>query len=558
MIKIPEILLLEDYLVSTYHSERVRQQEIDETYRNDTFTVPFIQKKSWVVRTGKGKRMIDAPAEHIITSNPQVFRSSGKKTKADADARVASEMNRQARNLLWQNPQPYKEFIKKDLGRGEAWIYTPHNDSYDPDDPNDMPTKFIIPDPMIVFVDPEGGERNGVPGRVVISYKRSARSVRASYPHWIWENDKKHKDNWNTLIPFKMYYDEDVRYIWADGTAVLYDQNGKLVNGEGLDKNIYGFVPLVHAYSGFGEGSIDNDPASLAYGRLRGVRDLLGELTAIKTVLNTLIHKYAHKSLDLIYDPAIGTPTGDIGKDYSREMNAFNKIGLPTGATLTVAQDQLPDEQLFRHYFDIEAEIDQEDPLGRIGTAIGTSGRQQLDAKESALRRYDSIVESAAHAFEVAFGNSLRIMENLPKMRPEILKKADIGGMYVVSLELKADDPIDNDRKASLGASLYEKGQIDLHTNLTKYQGYDDAEADDIEDNLLAERVLSSEAVIAILGKQVIEEAGMSDQLAALEEEVRLAEAAPKTASRPSEVQTKRGREELDNLNQRGIRQRPG
>ena len=327
-------------LLDEFHTNRITQQQTDDLYRNDEFGIDFLNKQIKIVRTGKGYRMASAPAEHIITSNPQVFRRQ-KGNAVQASERVGVELNRWSRILLRQNPQPYKEYVKKLLGKGEAWSYWFHNNNYDSSDPNSLPFELVIPDPTIVFVDPEAGEVDGVPNRVIISYERIASNIILNYPKWAWTNRKGRE--WNKVVPFFMYMDNEVRYWEADGDALLLDKNNKPFNGTGIQPNIYGFVPFVHSYSGFGEGSPDGDPASLAVGRLTKVHDLIAEYTAIRSVIDHLTYKYAYPPIDLEYDPQIWTPPKDFAKEYDRAPGAFNTVPVTQGGGIKKGVDMLPD-----------------------------------------------------------------------------------------------------------------------------------------------------------------------------------------------------------------------
>lgn len=565
MINVKDIQDLQKFLVEQYHAKRVREQEIDEQYRKDTFAVPFIQDETWIVRTGKGGRMVDAPAEHILTDNPQVFRQAHRKGATEAQERVAKELNRWANRLLWQVPQPYKQFVKHLLGPGEGWIYVIHNELFNPNDPNSMPTKFICHHPTIVFIDPEGGEDDGVPGRVLFYYRRTADNIKRNYPFWTWRNQRMRK--WEEKIPFLMYIDKDSRYFEADAEPLLTNKKGELSNGDGIQENIYGFVNTVHAYSGFGSGSPDGDPSELAVGRLRNCRDLLGEQCAIRSVVNTLVHKFAHKPVDLTYPSEGPAPTGDIGANYDRGLNAFNVIGMPMGSEFRESKiDQLPDQALFQHLYNIEAQIDKEDPLGLTGQALGTSGRQQDMAEESALRRYATIVENTAHSFAKAFGMGLRICEKIPNMMPKGINKSDIGGYYGCEVELKATDPIEQDRLRTLGSRLYQMQEIDLETNLTKYQGYTQSEAKEIMAKRLVDNVTINSPIVAeILGRQFAKEAGMEDQYEAILQAMK--ESGGKAIGgigsqggppREGNIKSALGREQADmSLTQRGARRSP-
>lgn len=511
MITVSEIKELQKYLIGTQHANRIQQQEEDDSFYKDTFKVPWIQDLTYIVRTGKAARMIDTPAEHIITSNPQVFREPVGKG-IQQNERVSAELNRWATLLLRQQPQPYKEFVKNLLLRGEAWIYTLHNENFNPDDPQDIPIRVILPDPLIVFMDSTQGEKYGRPQRVIISFDRVAWDVKQNYPEWAW--DQKGNKQWSETVPFLMYWDNDVRYFEADKEALFRDANGDLSNGDGIQENIYGFVPFVHSYSGFGRGSPDGDPASLAMGRLRWVRDLLREQCAIRSTLNTLMLRYAHKTRDLSYPAGGPEPTGDIGENYDNTLNAFNIIGLPPGATLTVAESQLPEPQVFQHLYNIEQQILNEDPLGLVAQAIGSSGRQQDIVSAAALRRYDTVVENTAHTFAVALGMvGLQMVEKIPGLMPKGIHKGDINGNYICRIELKATDPIEQDRLRTLGSRLYQMGEIDLLINLTKYQGYTEEEAKKIMARILADNATRNNPLIAqVMGMQAAKEIGMEQE----------------------------------------------
>lgn len=554
-VNLKQIKGIKDYL-SDVHSGRITQQRMDDTYRNDTFEIDFLNKGIPIVRTGKGHRMASAPAEHIITSNPQVFRDARGNANQAAE-RVSVELNRWARLLLRQNPQPFKEYVKKLLGKGEAWSYWFHNNNYKKDDPNSLPFELVIPDPTIVFVDPEAGEIDGVPNRLIVSYERVASNVRRNYPKWAWTNRGNRK--WSKTVPFFMYFDNDVRYWEADGDPLILDRDGGLFNGTGIQPNLYGFVPFVHSYSGFGEGSPDGNPASLAIGRLTKVRDLIAEYTAIRSVIDYLTYKYAYPALDYEYDVTlIEEVPKEISTEYSRAPGAFNYVPVTPGGGIKKSVDMLPDQALFQYMFNIDKQINEEDPLGQIGQAVGTSGRQDDIANEASLRRYDTIVENTAHSFATGFGLVMRMMEKIRSIYPNSLHKGDIGKYYQCDIELKAEDPIAKDRLRNLGSKLYSTGEIDIETNLTIYQGYTQEEAQKIMAKTLVDNVMRNDPTMsALMGQQLAKEAGFEEEFNALKAQEAGGEATSKTR-RPDEIQTPRGREEIDlALSQRGGRRSP-
>ena len=571
MRNVQEIKELKEYLVNTYHSKRVKEQLIDQDYIEDNFGIDYLPTGIDKVKTGKAYRMVSAPAEHILSNNPVLYREPRGKAVLAAD-RVARECNRWLRLMLRQNPQPLKEHVKKMLGKGEAWIYTLHNLDYEKNNPNDMPVQFVIPDPTIVFVDPQGGEINGVPQAILLCFDRVAWDIKRNYPSWSW-SPRESKD-WSKAFPFMMYWDKESKYfeVTAGETKypLLYDAKGELENGDGIQENIYKFVPFVHCYSGFGESAADGDPEKLAVSRIRKIRDLIAEYTAIRSVVNYLVFAYAVPPLDFYYDPAIWTPPAEFVDEYDRGIGAFNKVPATGGIKdpLRKGVDMLPDQQLFQHLYNIEAQINQEDPLALIGQAIGTSGRQQLDAEESGLRRYDTIVENSTHAWETAFGQGLQMCEKIPAIKPSEINQNDINNYYEVKIELKAEDPIAMQIKSVDGDRKQSQGIIDHETNLVEYQGRTVDEAQKIIAKRMVDDVVMNDPIIRrLMAIQVAREMGMEEEYTALEEQLgqmeKGLETRPQIGSeggepREGNIKTPKGREEIDmSLAQKPRRRRP-
>lgn len=567
-MNIREIQELRVYLTDSYHAKRVKEQEEDQRFIDDNIPVPdtMLPAGSNIVKTGKAYRMVAAPAEHIVSRNPKVFREAEGKGTEQA-RRVASECNQWATLMTRANPQPFKEHVKKLLGKGEAWIYVIHNEDYNPEDYCDMPVQFLIPDPTIVFVDPEAGERNGVPNRAIIYTMKYAAYIKHNYPDWAWTKQAG-RNPLTTTIPFLLYFDNDKRYFEADSDALLLEGDGTVPDSYGIQDNVYGFVPMVHCYSGFGEGTPDGDPASLAVSRIRNCRGLLQEYTAIRSAINTLIFKYAYPPLNLLYNPAEWTPPADFAESYDRSLGSFNTLPITTGGKLEKGVDMLPDQQLFTHLYNIERNINQEDPLGTIGQAMGTSGRQQLDAESGALRRYDTVVDNCSNAFSEAFGLALRMIEKIPSIKPEHLKENDIGGNYEVRLELKADDPVASQIKSEIGNRMWAAGAIDSETNLVEYQGKTVEEAQKIIGKTMVDKItLNDPIIMRLMAIQVAREMGMEEQYTALEAQFQDMEKSLKQGGagsqggepRVNNIQTQRGLSESDMaLSPRPTRMSPG
>ena len=83
--------LKEHYELDLYDNVR-KEQKADQTYIDDTFNVPEIRDPHRIDRSGIGARMVDAPAEQIVTSNPQAFFDI-KKGGKEAGLHVSKEVN---------------------------------------------------------------------------------------------------------------------------------------------------------------------------------------------------------------------------------------------------------------------------------------------------------------------------------------------------------------------------------------------------------------------------------------------------------------------------------
>ena len=86
MIDIKYIKERKQFLVDEHHSKRVILQKQEQQYYDDEFPVNVIKAPQYLSRTGTAAWLIDGPASHIITRNPQVFVEPKKKTQGARDS----------------------------------------------------------------------------------------------------------------------------------------------------------------------------------------------------------------------------------------------------------------------------------------------------------------------------------------------------------------------------------------------------------------------------------------------------------------------------------------
>lgn len=545
------------YCDSLYQQVR-HEQEIDQQYIGDTFPVPEIHDPHQIYRSGIGDRIVNAPAEHIITSNPQVFFHPRKDTKTSSESvlRLSRMVNEQWLPLLQkQNPNIFKEFIKDLLGRGEAFVKVIHNNDWDKNKEG-LPVNFVVPDAMVVYASPEES-MEGIPEKVILWYSISQyQELIPKYPFLANMSPGGEKDN---MVNWLEYYDATSRYVELADQALT--KSGE--KDFGVQKNIYGFTPFVRKYSGFGRRSPDGELASLIVSDMRRSRDLVREECATRSNIASIEYLFAHKPHTFI---GPGLNADKIRESTSYGAYDINAFDVDDPSKLKIEKlDIVPSPETYRHLETITAELNQRHPFIMAGFPWGTSGRQQDITQVSAMRRYDSVVESLEHAFATALRMAFKICL-LPKFKPDGVSEKDLQTEFDIEVKLKAKDPIEEDRKITLGDRLWGggKGSISVQTFHTKYQGMTQDESNREIARMLADQItIYNPDVAAVMGMVAAEESGMQDWLEKARERRQMMEGQPgmrqelpKTSMERirGETETPMGREEAS---PRGARQPP-
>jgi len=519
------------WLIEDYHSERVKEQELDETYYNDSFECPNVRDINKVIRLGTGADLVDTPAEQIITSNPKVYVEAVDRTKASRDNALkrGALLNHWAKFLTRQSPQPYKEAVKNALLRGEAWIHPVSLMDYNIE--YDIPIYFSVPDPLTVFGHPN--ERNGIPEYVVVSYMRDVASVRNKYEHWT--NPKNAGEGTNKkLVRWQEWWSAKERWFAADDEPVTgFDSDGQQYVEDGIETNVLGFVPFVHGFAGFGKASSDGDPVNLAVGRIRKVRGRILEETEVESSWATAIHRASNIRTD-VKQTTQNAPSLE-KFEYDPEYGALNRI--PFGIAVEEHFGQEPSPQTMQHLATIRSYISKENPPILSGIASGTSGRQEDIIGAYATHKYDSLVDNIASMWAQSFGMGLRMLRDIPGMMDNLtvratklesgmrvrdvtsIKREDLDDLYC-EFKLKASDPVEEDRKALMGDTMQLKGIIDWETNLTEYHSKSVEEAQEIMTKVKVDEILKTNPVLnEMLGREALKYLGMDAELQALEAE---------------------------------------
>ncbi len=295
MLSEDKIQNLEEHYINNLYSNVRKEQTEDLTYRDDTFEVPEVRTPHKLWRSGIGARMVDAPAEQIVTSNPQVFFEMLKGSK-DTAKKLSKEVNQNWIEILrLENPNPFKEDVKNKLSRGESYIRLAHNEMWvtNPVGEKDglptfrkfgMPVLFLTPDPMVIYGSPEEDDsgwipNTGVPNVVIVDYERQYSDVIVRYKNW--SNPEKREPG--GLVKWREFWDKNTMQLKADGEVVL------------RAKNPYGFTPFARKYSGFGRRSPDGELAELIVGDIRFSRDLIKQECITRSNIASIEHIFAHR-----------------------------------------------------------------------------------------------------------------------------------------------------------------------------------------------------------------------------------------------------------------------
>ncbi len=523
-----------------FYSKTREQQKKDQTYIDDSF-VPNIRHPHKILRLGIGDEIVNSPAEHIVTSNPQAFVEGKNK---EACIRISTVVNDWIDTLRRQNPNPFKESVKNKLGRGENYIEVLHNEGWVTGDKKriGMPVLFIVHDPMVIYGSRAEND-DGIPDMVIVFYERQPEDVIVRYPNWTKPKDVSKRIEW-----FE-YHDATSRYFEADGEPVLKGN---------IQKNLYGFSPFVRKYSGFGKRSPDGEFANLIVSDIRNSRGLIEEICLMRSDIMSVLHLSAHKAKTIF-------AAGEVNEENIRQnltfgtedLNILQKLGDLSQFKIDDVTIEQPTIQAFTHLNDITGELIRRHPFITAGFPWGTSGRQQGMTDVAAMRRYDTVIENTENEWATALEMALKICKTVPLILPlEGLHTGDLDTDYKVIVNLKAKDPIEEDRLITLGDRLRRQPNpaIDLETFHTEFMGMTQEKSKKTTAKILADLVtIYNPDWAEVAGMVSAEETGMREWLEKVSQRRQMLEkqqqglqqaAPPTTREREQgEVETEAGQE---------------
>jgi len=522
--------------METRHSKRITEQSTDQTFFEDTYSIPvpeFVDAK-YIFRTGFVSSLTNSITQQAISFLPKVYTESRNTTSQGGSDKVASILNKWCKTLSKQSTNPFRDTFKTmAFNRGEAWIYLPHNDTLMKTDkwqklfPEEIPVHFIRFDPMVLFHEPSE-EIDGKPKRVLVKFKRLISELHLSYPNWI-PDETKEKD-----VEFWMYFDKDVSYAEAD-KKVLFSR-----------VNPYGFVPFVHRYSGYGVETQSKDPALLAFTRTRMIRDKVKEDAKMATEFNYNQSELVWKIRNILWPMLTPKPPGLLD-EYRNRPGSLNILEVPTGVEPKVEEARSLDAAAYAYRSMVRADLNAEHPLSIRGIASGESGRQEDIMSSAGMSMYDSPIEATASLWSEALDMAIQI-SSIPdlKLLPEGLKETDKNSYTELRVDIRRQDPTDLSRRAAEGDRRFQMGIIDLEELYINYMGKTREESLKLKARVWIEQAMRNDpAFIQLITQTAAEEMGQEEKLAQIREMI---QGGSKAINPNPQIGSKGGERRLGNI----------
>jgi len=557
-LSVQEIKQLADDYRSYYRNLRTQQADDEQFYEgtNDL----GVSEPYRALHMNKARLAVDGVVDHIVTENPVVTRRPLKgtqeaKTEADQIEMWANAFVRQI--VLQESPNPFKMFVKFLALRGEA-VWKAHYDdvsaaqltepvrkkgekkaAYDSryevwraDTANILPAIILCRDPMQVYCHPE--HRRGVPYDVVETFKRRVWDIKLHWPEW--KPEETLADN--AEVDWIEYWHRDWRCFIAGGVPVLPDE---------VQPNVYGFVPYVHAFSGYGLLTAEGKPEQLARSCFYGDREALLALDRRMSQLDSIVALFAFHQ--------VIAETKELARWLSEQnWGGGGIIEVPDGALregrFLVRQGESPPPGLFNSIEMLERRLNESLPSvvrGEAPRGVEAGYPMALLVGQARLK-YGCVLSATNHATAAALGQCLRLYETLYKQpitltgtsaegkgaSMETLDPAILRGDYNLSVTMEASDPEANDRKKLLGAQLHRAGSIPRRHELELYHQVPDATL------MMAERMAediwqNSPILRRALELQQMERMGLGKYIAQTEEAMKM-EQPPATGATPPGV----------------------
>ena len=503
-----DILTLKDTLL-TYYSSMHRTMDLVEQYYDLAFKISDIRLPEGVdpVIPSTSRAVIDNAVDHITSD--YVIVKQEPKGRAKGSRELADQIEKVGQGFFYQlalraDAPPIQAADKTALIFGMAPVKASWDeDAWEKERELSFPYDVKVLDPRTVLPDPKGGRR---PSYVIEVSRRPKIEITDLYPEW--SNPKLQTE----LLA-------DVEWIeYHDAKERVYIVDGEEVNRA---PNPLGYPPYCINYSGLGSNVDGAPPEKRAIGLLWPILALLEMEARILSDIGAIIRysAFAIPTVDSLEDAQ--------RTDFTMKPGKLNIVA-PSFKLLELMKFN---PELLQLLGIVKGMIEAATYPGvLIGAGSMSSGYERAVAVRNASQKFAYLLSQTNYLGTWLLQTAFRYQANHPD-KPALTVTGVIGGprgkrVYVqetvkaedvgdnlagITVEFAQGDPLANQAKATLGANFHTQGKIAIRTLHEDYMGIENSSEEVAE--IIAERVLFSDAIQQLLIQSVIQETGFQEML---------------------------------------------
>ena len=511
-----------------------KQQEIDYSFYELTFKAG-VPSNYTQLTPDTARQWIDSGVRSFTLDNPLAHIAPRKDTEhyRKTDAQIESWVNGWLDHMSGEQPNPIKTNAKHILF-GECFFkmlvdstkYTEEIEKL-----NHFPLIVQARHPMTIY---PSRKHDGLrPRNVLEIYDRTVEEVE--------EACEEHK--WKFERPGGMKDDDLLKWVeWWSHAERSYLVGRDIENlfpvlTPAVLPNTYGLTPYVHGYSGYGLESKDGALETLARSILYQMRDTIKADTRAFSQMDAIIARYAW-----IFRYLKGNEEDlkkFVGEKKTVDFDPGKVKVVPESVTFQQLEGPSPPVGLYEWQKLLSAKA--EAPKILSGEAPGgvTAGYPMNILSSAGKSLYKEPFKNLEDALGEVVAMGLQLIETEIKepvgvrtmhtkdnnmvYGEETLNPEDIKGYYVCKVELMTDSPESNEMKERQGDLSQGAHVISHRTNLIRYHGMTQKEAEEESSQLLAEEAINTNPMLKeALGVMALKRLGMEDALKEGEEEAKI------------------------------------
>ena len=506
----------------TYYAKLREQQELENGYYELKYDAK-VSKIYTQITPDTAREWIHNGVKSFTLDNPRatVPPRKDKQKYRESEAQTEAWCNAWLDFLSMLQPNPIKQNSIYVLLRGECFdkilvddrflgiktteLTSAEKEKLEKDKLNSFPLIVKAPDPMNVYA--STAHNYLIPHDVVEMYSRTVEDVMESCERNKWKWDNPRGLSYTDQVVWAEYWSDTQRcYLVGDSKGNL-----ESILSPPIQKNLYGFCPYVHTYSGYGITDYKGRPEYMARGILYGKIDLIKLFTRAISQYDSLMVKYAWPWRYITGETSklarfLNKEEGDL---FTIEVKPDEMLVLPEGVEIVEMQGQAPPAALLNWIQIVKGMIEGPAILNAEAPPGVTAGYPMNILWGAGKATYKSPFKNREDALGVLMGLGIRLVEEIIQepvgikttrvsgddivYGEERLDPKIINGYYVCKVKLLSDAPEAMDLRSTQGKQLQLANVISERTNLIEYQNMTQKEADDEIAQKRAEEILRTD-----------------------------------------------------------------